>query len=397
MRISTAASHNSAVSAMQRAQTILARTQNQLATGRRVQTPADDPGAAVHIIELERQLAASEQYAVNGTAVKNRLEASELGLADASLLLQRVRELAVQANSGSLNAGDRENINTEIRARSDELMQIANRQDPSGEYLYAGLSTATKPFDRSASGVRYMGDSGSRSVQLSATQNISDGHPGQDVFLRVPEGNGTFVTSTISSNTGSGLIDGGSILDPNAWVPDNYTLRMTAPGSYEVLNGAGTQISSGTFVPGNAIAFRGVSVVVDGAPTTGDQFRIRASGNEGLFATLDRLTSTLNGTTTTSAQRAQYSTQMGSLLAQLSQGIDHLQNMRADVGARLSAIDSAGSQREDQKLQLNSALSDLRDLDYAEAVSRMNQQLVGLQAAQQSYAKISQLSLFNYL
>jgi flagellar hook-associated protein 3 FlgL len=44
-----------------------------------------------------------------------------------------------------------------------------------------------------------------------------------------------------------------------------------------------------------------------------------------------------------------------------------------------------------------SALSDLRDLDYAQALTQMNQQLVGLQAAQLSYTKISGLSLFNYL
>jgi flagellar hook-associated protein 3 FlgL len=77
--------------------------------------------------------------------------------------------------------------------------------------------------------------------------------------------------------------------------------------------------------------------------------------------------------------------------------MDHLGNVRAEIGARLSALDAANGQRDDQKLQWSQALSSLQDVDYAEAVSRMSQQLAGLQAAQQSYAKVAQLSLFNYL
>jgi flagellar hook-associated protein 3 FlgL len=60
-------------------------------------------------------------------------------------------------------------------------------------------------------------------------------------------------------------------------------------------------------------------------------------------------------------------------------------------------LDGAESMRENLKVDIAGSLANLRDLDYAEAMTRMNQQLVGLQAAQQSYIKIAQLSLFNYL
>ena len=397
MRISTFAMQNTAVQAIENAQAQLSKTQNQVATGKRVQSPADDPGAAVHILALQQQLAASDQYNVNSTAVQNRLQASELGLADATAVLQRVHDLAVQANSGTLNAGDLRNINAEINSQIDSLSQIANRQDPSGEYLYAGLATATKPFARAASGMQYLGDAGTRSVQVSATQRIVDGQSGVDVFMRVPAGNGTFTTAANSANTGTGTIDGGTLTDPTAWVADNYTLKMTTLNTYQILDGSGTQIATGTYTAGNAIQFRGASVVLSGAPAIGDQFQISRSGTQDVFTTLDKLSSALTSAPTTPAQRAQFATQMGSLLTQLGQSIDHLQNVRADVGAKLSAIDAASNTRADQKLQLSSALSDLSDVDYAQAVSKMNQQLLGLQAAQQSYAKISQLSLFNYL
>ncbi len=74
-----------------------------------------------------------------------------------------------------------------------------------------------------------------------------------------------------------------------------------------------------------------------------------------------------------------------------------METSRAEVGARLVAVDSAASARADLDLELSTSLGDLRDLDYAEAISRMNQQLTGLQAAQQAYSRIAQLSLFNFL
>ena len=63
----------------------------------------------------------------------------------------------------------------------------------------------------------------------------------------------------------------------------------------------------------------------------------------------------------------------------------------------MSSLENAANAREDQVVELERMRSDLRDLDYAEAVTKMNQQLVALQAAQMSYSRISQLSLFNYL
>lgn len=397
MRISTSTMHLDAVNTMMRAQVALARSQNQVATGKRIQTPADDPAGSVHVIELQRQLAAADQYATNATAAQNRLSASEQGLADSTDVLQRVRELALQANSPTLDAAGRGILATEIRTRTDELMQIANRQDPGGEYLYSGLSTATKPFGSSAAGASYFGDSGSRSVQVAASQRVIDAHSGYDVFLRVPAGNGTFTTAAVQSNTGSGTIDVGSVANPAAWVSDTYTVRMTAPDSYEVLDGAGARIAAGAYTSGDVITFRGINVTIAGAPAAGDQFRAAAAGSEDMFSTLNRLTSLLESSTTTDAGHAQYTTAVEASLQQLTNGIDHLQSVRAETGARLSALDTAANQREDQKLQWKQALSSLQDVDYAQAVSTMNQQLLGLQAAQQSYAKISQLSLFNYL
>ena len=73
---------------------------------------------------------------------------------------------------------------------------LAYRRDTSGEYLFSGYSTQVQPFSSGASGVAYSGDQGARMVQISATQKVADGLNGAQVFMQVPEGNGTFSVST---------------------------------------------------------------------------------------------------------------------------------------------------------------------------------------------------------
>ena len=84
---------------------------------------------------------------------------------------------------------------------------------------------------------------------------------------------------------------------------------------------------------------------------------------------------------------------MNRAVTQLSQGLDHVIDTRAEVGVRLSALDNAEVMRADLEYELESTLSDLSDLDYAEAIGRMNQQLVGLQAAQAAYAHRTALAV----
>jgi flagellar hook-associated protein 3 FlgL len=88
---------------------------------------------------------------------------------------------------------------------------------------------------------------------------------------------------------------------------------------------------------------------------------------------------------------------MNVALEQLDRDEAQIHAVRSEVGSRLSALDSSEASREDFNVELQRNLSNLQDIDYAEAISRMNRQYMGLQAAQQSYANISQLSLFNYL
>jgi flagellar hook-associated protein 3 FlgL len=397
MRISTAGMHHAALNALLGQQSVLSKTQQQIASGKRVQTPADDPVAAVHIMELQRALAESDQFTLNADMAKNRLTLEEQALADANTLITRVRELTVQGNNGSVDPASRRMLATEVRSRLKELVDIANRRDANSEFLFSGYATLTQPFAQTGATIAYFGDQGNRALQVGPDQRIVDGHSGSDVFMAVTEGNGTFVTTATAGNAGNGVIAGGTLVDPAQWVPGDYTLRFTsATGDYEILEGA-TVVSTGTYTQNSTISFNGANLNMTGMPAQNDSFSIARSRSEDMFTTLGNLATVLESSTPTSAERARFNSDMATILQQLDQTGDHLLSVRAEVGARLSAIDGAQEALADRKVELETTTSQLRDLDYAEAISRMNQQLVGLQAAQASYSKIAQLSLFDYL
>jgi flagellar hook-associated protein 3 FlgL len=398
MRVSTQGIHHAALTALLNQQTVLSRTQTQIASGKRVQTPADDPVAAVHIMELQRALAESEQFGRNADMAKNRLTLEEQALADANTLMQRVRELTIQGSNASVDPASRRMLAAEVRGHVKELMDLANRRDANGEYLFSGYATLTQPFAANGGAISYFGDQGSRALQIGQDQRVVDSHSGQDVFMAVTGGNGVFVTTAGAANTGNGVIASGNIVDPAQWVVGDYTLRFTsATGDYEIVDAAAAVVATGTYTANGAIPLNGANINLAGMPAQNDTFTIARSRPEDMFTTLNDLAATLEASTLTQAERARFSSDMATVLAQLDQVGDHLLSKRAEVGTRLHTIDGAQEMLADRKVEFESATSQLRDLDYAEAVSRMNQQLVGLQAAQASYSKIAQLSLFNYL
>ncbi|HYP80741.1 MAG TPA: flagellar hook-associated protein FlgL [Steroidobacteraceae bacterium] len=402
-RVSTAGQHSAAISQILKQQTALTRTQQQVASGKRIQTPADDPIGSTRVLAMEQQQSQLEQYGRNADILAGRLGVGEQALSDLGNLLQRARDLTVQAGNGALDDVSLKSIATELKSRAQELVDLANRRDPNGEYLFSGFSTQVQPFSRTGAGVSYSGDQGARLVQISATQKLADSLAGDRTFMAVPEGNGTFTVAT-GVHAGTGIVDTGQVVDQSAWVEGNYTIEFTAPDAWRVLDGSGNPLLdgggnpvAGSYVEGDAIAFNGVQVRVSGAPAAGDTFAVAPAGTESLFQTMDDLVAALTAGSATPEARARLGSNLNKTLQQLDQGLTHVVDLRADVGARLSAIDNAEQVREDTKFQLAGSLSDLRDLDYAEAISRMNQQMTGLQAAQAAYTRIGQMSLFDFL
>jgi len=401
MRISTAGMHNTSIAAILDHQAQMAQTQTQVTTGKKFQTAAEDPIGATRAATLDRTVADNDQFARNSNIVENRLNYEEHSLADATLLLQRARELALEGANTTLGPSERRMLANEVRQQLAAMIDTANRDDGNGEYLFAGTSTGTKPFATGTTGVSYQGDDTTRQIRISNSQALADGHTGADVFMNIAERNGVFRTTVGPANTGSGTIDVGRVVDSTAWVPDNYTLQFTTATDWQVVDDTlpvPNVITSGTgFTPGQSVSFLGVSVTITGTPAANDSFAIAPAQKLDVFAMLDHLATTLEGSTSTTQSLADFQAEIGASIADLDQGLERIVGVRAEVGARLSAIDQASATRETEAIDLQSLLSDLRDVDYASAISKLNQQYAGLQAAQAAYTRIAQMSLFDFL
>jgi flagellar hook-associated protein 3 FlgL len=401
MRLSTAGFHRNTIDAILEHQTKLAKTQTQITTGRKFQSASEDPIGATRAAALDRTLADNAQYERNSNIVQARLSYEEQTLADVTTLLQQVRERALQGANTTLGNEERAMLANDVRQSLAALFDLANADDANGEFLFSGTSTATRPFAQGTTGVNYQGDFTNRQIRISSTQALSDGHSGVDVFMGIPERNGVFTTNVTTSNTGGATIDVGRVSDLSTWVADNYTLQFTTPTDWQVVDDTApvpNVIASGTgFASGQTISFNGVSVRLTGTPAANDSFTITPAQGMDMFAMLEDLAGTLTLAASTPSDAAVFQSRIGATIANLDQALERVVSVRAEVGSRLNALDMATETRESEAIDLQSLLSDLRDTDYAAAISTLNQQYAGLQAAQAAYTRIAQMSLFDYL
>jgi flagellar hook-associated protein 3 FlgL len=397
MRVSTADFYRQSITSLQRQQSLALQTQNQLSSGLKLQSAADDPTGAAHGLSLDQTRVANQRYTENTKTLTERLGLEENALSGISESLNRVRERALQGNSGTLSDSDRASIAADLRQSMETLLDYANAADGEGRYLFAGSNDANAPFALTSGGTQFSGDDVIREVQIGPNRSVASSDGGADVFLRQRSGNGSFSVAGTATNTGTATIATARVADSAAWDGGSYALSFTG-GNYSVQDGGGNVVASGAYTAGQTIRFRGADLTVTGVPADGDSFSITPSQQQDVFATVrDLITLFETPTSANPAARAQVQTGVLDKLAALETAQSRIIDVRARLGARLVAAEDAQNQLSSQLVKIDEALSGIRDIDYAEAASRLTQQLTGLQAAQQSFAKIQGLSLFSYL
>jgi len=398
MRVSNDTLRSAFLAALDAAQRRVIDTQQKVSSGKRVNKPSDDPVAAARIAHLDASLSRLDQYKSNSDFARNQLGLEESSLDDVISNLQRVRELALQGNNSTASDSDRKDIAAEIRQARDALLAVANTTDVDGRHLFGGYVESAAPFTTTASGtVVYNGDQGQRTLQISDTRFVAINDSGSDVFQKIAQGNGTFALAVNPANTGTGVLGDSSVTNPAAWVRDAYTVRFLTPTTYEVRDVANALVSSGTFTAGQSIGFRGIELRIDGNPAAGDTFTAAPAATRDVFGMLDDMITALESTSSNGAQRAQLHSNVGQRIGDLDSALSHIIDARGEIGARVRALDQQDSLSADFALHLNTTLSAVRDLDYADALSRLQKELFGLDAAQQTYARTQDLSLFKYI
>ncbi len=396
MRISTLSSYLNGLSAMQRLQAALDVTQRQISTGRRLLTPSDDPVAASRALEFRESLARLEQFERNAGMAANRLAQEESALNSVKNGLQRVRELALQANNATQSNESRQLIAVEIREQLENLIQLANQRDGSGSYMFSGNLEEAEPVSRMGASFVYNGDQGQRLIDIGEGRQVADGDPGSDIFFRIRAGNGTFTVAPVGGIAGTGIVGQTSVVDPSAWDQGTYTVSFVDPNNYQVIDSGGAVIAAGAYQSGDRIAFRGIEFTLTGEPAANDDFAVRPSPYRDMFTSIERLASAIELSVTDDVSRAAVTNGINESLMDIDQAIGTVLNTRTKIGSRLAAIENQADSNAAIALTVQETLADIQDLDYAEALSRLSLQVTSLEAAQQSFVRTQQLSLFDY-
>jgi len=406
MRISTSMLNQSAVNGIMQDEAALSKTQNELSTGKSINTPSDNPVGAVQLLQLSATNSQYQQYVSNGQSASTNLTLEEQALSSSTTTLQSIRDLVVQANSATNTPSDLQNIATQVSALESQLLGNANSQNAQGAYLFAGYSSGNQPFVRGSNGsVSYLGDTGVSTVPINSGTSVQTGDAGSSVFMNIPGGNGTFSTAAASSNAGTGIIDAGSVTDATAWsnaetaLPGPYTISFSDASHYTVTDSSGATVTSGTYdaTQGGSISFDGVEVGISGTPAANDSFTVAPASKQSVFNQLDNLVGALNGAGSSAASRAQLTSTLNSSLQSVDQALNQVSTVTSNVGSRISLISSVNNSLTSASTTVQSQMSDLSSLDYAAATAQYSQQYLALQAAEQSYADINQLSLFKFL
>lgn len=176
------------------------KKQEQVASGKELTKPSDDPVRATRVMIVEEQRAQNEQYLRNIDISSVKLSLTESALEQATNLATRAYELAIQARSET-NASGREVLAIEMRGILDSIREIANSTDPSGRSIFGGFRVDAPPFVVDTNGqTTFVGDRGVHTVKISPTMELQTTIDGSSAFDRVPSENGfTSVFSMLDS------------------------------------------------------------------------------------------------------------------------------------------------------------------------------------------------------
>ena len=301
MRVSTSMIYDQGVIALQKQSAARLHTGQQIATGRKILTPSDDPVGSARALDVSQSKSVNQQFITNQGYAEDALKLVEGQLDGAGEIIQYARGRVLAAGNPALSPADRQSIATDLRSQFDAMLAIANTRDANGDYLFAGYRSNDPPFEKTdvagTPGTEYKGDQGSRTMQVSSSRFMPVSFGGEVAFGTAGE------------------------------------------GVFKVLGDFITALETGTDVPG------AVSTALGG----------------------------------------------------LDESLDRVLTTRAQIGSQLVEVEQLGFIGSDLDLQYQTTLSDLQDLDYNEAISRLTQQRTFLEAAQQSFLKTTGLSLFNYL
>lgn len=425
-RLGTANTYDTARSHLLERQTALSNLQEQLTSGKRVNTASDDPTAAA---QAERAMTRIGRIQADQRALESQRDSitqAEGTLGDVTSAMQRFRELVVTAGNGSNTSSDRTTIAGELQSLRDQIFELANRKDTNGQPLFGALASALTPFVGPQAVAPDYTFNGLPGQLASSEVSIPFALDGDSAFMHQPARDGVFNVSVSNIPTNRTLKTDNVVVTSQATVAATATAAAatgvpypvysiafntvdttTVPGT-TTLNYTVTETPSVTplgapapFAPvtisypsataGPITGIPGLSFSITGTPAVGDTLTI--GERPSVFSVLDDAIKNIKGAVNNNAATQAVS----QALNNIDIGMSRIAAVRGQAGDLLNRADSITNNQSKRSIQLEGARSRAEDLDMIKGISDFQNQQTGFQAALQSYAQVQKLSLFNYI
>lgn len=334
MRLSTSHIYNSGMSGMLNSFGKLNKVVNQMGTGKRMLSPSDDPVAAAQTLNTKIRLAVVAQYNRNVDFADKNLSLTESVLDQTETDLMKMKDLAIQLGSGQWSDDQIKSSGLEAKEVLSKLQGLLNTKNESGEYIFAGSQANKKAYE----GNIFQGDAIEREAQVADDTFIKMLTSGARAFedlkgLTTHDTDKAYFTGQVDKN-GNDVVPG-----PDA---KEYPNNMLG-----VLQYFADSTGNGVDAAGN--------------PSTVDQKAIQDS------------------------------------MTNIDIAFEQVAQTRSQIGARQNTLASVKENNKDFEDFAEKSLSELEDLDWGEAIMRLQTSMMSYQAGMQVTGKIQGLSLFNYI
>lgn len=390
--------------------------QNQLASGKEILRPSQNPFAATRNKQLANQISDNEQYNANIKDTSNWLDTTDTALAQAGNVMARIKELMVKAGNGAYSEDEIATIKNEVVEKSKELAQIMNTTFD-GAYIFGGTKGTTKPITVDANGNLAYADKDGNAINKN-----QDGTFNVD-FLNKININNSGTNTNVSIN---GKMDGATIkitIDNEEYTLDETNKKLTGAGIFNnatlddnnismiknTLNSASTQydqinttlkteISQGVVVEYNKTAtdifeFKDTKLITAQNPT-GEVNVMEEIGS--LISNLGKL-SDKTGNVSDDDKEAALNYINGDGLTKMDSIIQNLLSNRAQVGTMQNRMESAMETNEDQNYNMTDILSSSEDIDFTEKTMEYAVMQTVYTAALQTSSKVLMNTIMDYI
>jgi flagellar hook-associated protein 3 FlgL len=402
MRISTQSFYEQSRAGMGTQQSNLLRVQQQLGAGTKILAPSDDPLGATRALAVSQSIALNAQYSTSRGQATQTLTLEENALQSVTTLLQNIKSSLIEAGNGTMADADRSTIATVLESNLSQLQGLANTDDGNGQFLFAGFKSGTAPFVSQADGsIGYAGDQGQRLLQVDVSRQMAATDDGRSIFQTVQGGAG-YVTAAPVGNTGSGVFSSTSVVDvTDQNYGKDFEINFVSATTYTVTTQTSPPVTTAPapYTSGGVIGFGGLQISISGTPADKDSFKVAPAKNAGtdVFAAISDVIKALRTPADSPKGQALVLNALSTANRKITNAHDNVLTVRSSVGSRLQELDALAVTGDSRNLASKSYLSDLQYLDYASAIGEFYQRQTALQASQQTFVKIQQIALFNYL